>query len=299
MEAARAASAAPAASRRQVLGAALLRHGLSGRQWPRAWADAAAARQLRRGHHRRRRARPGRRLLPGRQPRDHQRRRAGQGLHRRRRLRPQHRHPAVQLPDPRGRPRSTTGRCSSTGTLAADLGLQRDVLPARAPHPGPQRLPRCAPCAGGPRSTSCRASTPRSSARPRSSGWCRTWTPRPRTRYPILGALYHPPGGIIRHDAVVWGYARGRRRPRRAHPPGHRGHRHRRGRRPGARRADQPAATSPPRWCSTPRRAGPRWSPPWPACGCRSRRSRCRPRSPSRSGRSWTRSSCRAPCTCT
>ena len=30
-----------------------------------------------------------------------------------------------------------------------------------------------------------------------------------RTRYPILGALYHPPGGIIRHDAVVWGYARG------------------------------------------------------------------------------------------
>ena len=30
-----------------------------------------------------------------------------------------------------------------------------------------------------------------------------------RTRYPILGALYHPPGGIVRHDAVVWGYARG------------------------------------------------------------------------------------------
>ncbi len=29
-----------------------------------------------------------------------------------------------------------------------------------------------------------------------------------RARYPILGALYHPPGGIIRHDAVVWGYAR-------------------------------------------------------------------------------------------
>ena len=30
----------------------------------------------------------------------------------------------------------------------------------------------------------------------------------PATRYPVLGALYHPPGGIIRHDAVVWGYAR-------------------------------------------------------------------------------------------
>jgi sarcosine oxidase, subunit beta len=31
----------------------------------------------------------------------------------------------------------------------------------------------------------------------------------PHTTYPIMGALYHPPGGIIRHDAVVWGYARG------------------------------------------------------------------------------------------
>jgi sarcosine oxidase subunit beta len=30
-----------------------------------------------------------------------------------------------------------------------------------------------------------------------------------RPRRPILGALWHPPGGIIRHDAVVWGYARG------------------------------------------------------------------------------------------
>ncbi|MFZ0014397.1 MAG: FAD-dependent oxidoreductase, partial [Acidimicrobiia bacterium] len=27
-------------------------------------------------------------------------------------------------------------------------------------------------------------------------------------RYPIMGALYHPPGGIVRHDAVVWGYGR-------------------------------------------------------------------------------------------
>ena len=30
----------------------------------------------------------------------------------------------------------------------------------------------------------------------------------PRMRYPILGALYHPPGGTIRHDAVVWGYGK-------------------------------------------------------------------------------------------
>jgi sarcosine oxidase subunit beta len=31
----------------------------------------------------------------------------------------------------------------------------------------------------------------------------------PDATYPVMGALYHPPGGIIRHDAVVWGYARG------------------------------------------------------------------------------------------
>ena len=30
-----------------------------------------------------------------------------------------------------------------------------------------------------------------------------------RPRFPVLAALYHPPGGIIRHDAVVWAYARG------------------------------------------------------------------------------------------
>jgi sarcosine oxidase subunit beta len=30
-----------------------------------------------------------------------------------------------------------------------------------------------------------------------------------RPRHPILAALYHAPGGIVRHDAVVWGYARG------------------------------------------------------------------------------------------
>jgi sarcosine oxidase subunit beta len=31
----------------------------------------------------------------------------------------------------------------------------------------------------------------------------------PHAVYPVMGALYHPPGGIIRHDAVVWGLARG------------------------------------------------------------------------------------------
>ena len=27
--------------------------------------------------------------------------------------------------------------------------------------------------------------------------------------FPIHGAMYHPPGGIVRHDAVVWGLAKG------------------------------------------------------------------------------------------
>ena len=31
----------------------------------------------------------------------------------------------------------------------------------------------------------------------------------PHAVFPIQGALYHPPGGVIRHDAVVWGLARG------------------------------------------------------------------------------------------
>ncbi len=31
----------------------------------------------------------------------------------------------------------------------------------------------------------------------------------PDAVHPVMGALYHPPGGIIRHDAVVWGFARG------------------------------------------------------------------------------------------
>jgi sarcosine oxidase subunit beta len=30
----------------------------------------------------------------------------------------------------------------------------------------------------------------------------------PDAIHPIMGALYHPPGGVIRHDAVVWGLAR-------------------------------------------------------------------------------------------
>lgn len=30
-----------------------------------------------------------------------------------------------------------------------------------------------------------------------------------RPRYPIFGAIFHPPGGTVRHDAMVWGLAKG------------------------------------------------------------------------------------------
>ena len=89
--------------------------------------------------------------------------------------------------------------------------------------------------------------------RARSSGWCRPSTPGAGPRYPILGALYHPPGGIIRHDAVVWGYARA------ADAYGVQIHQNTEvtgidvadGR---VRRRRPTAATSPPRSCSTHRR---------------------------------------------
>ncbi|MEJ2038118.1 MAG: FAD-dependent oxidoreductase [Desulfosarcinaceae bacterium] len=31
----------------------------------------------------------------------------------------------------------------------------------------------------------------------------------PDIRYPVHGAMFHPPGGVMRHDAVVWGLAKG------------------------------------------------------------------------------------------
>ncbi len=37
---------------------------------------------------------------------------------------------------------------------------------------------------------------------------CPTLNVADDVRYPVLGALYHPPGAIARHDAVAWGYAK-------------------------------------------------------------------------------------------
>ena len=87
-------------------------------------------------------------------------------------------------------------------TLGRRAELQRDVLPARPPHAGAQRqlaahhaLARRGQQAPGRR---LRGDRP---GRDQEAG-ARTSTSPTETRYPILGALYHPPGGIIRHDAV-------------------------------------------------------------------------------------------------
>ena len=60
----------------------------------------------------------------------------------------------------------------------------------------------------------------------------------PRLRYPFVGAALQRRGGAARHDAVAWGYARGRLRARGGHHPELRGDRDppRRGRRSGRRR---------------------------------------------------------------
>ena len=44
-------------------------------------------------------------------------------------------------------------------------------------------------------------------------------------RYPVLGAALQRRGGVARHDAVAWGYARGAERARRRHHPELRGDR--------------------------------------------------------------------------
>ena len=89
------------------------------------------------------------------------------------------------------------------------------------------------------------------------------------TRYPVLGALYHPPGGTIRHDAVNWGYARA------ADAMGVEIHQQTEvvgidvvdGQVAGVTTT---AGTSPRRSSSTARPAGRRWSPRWPESTCRS-----------------------------
>ncbi len=100
--------------------------------------------------------------------------------------------------------------------------------------------------------------------------------------WPIMGALYHAPGGIIRHDAVVWGFARGADRGGVEIHQGTKVTGDRDGRRPRDRRADEPRPHRGGRGRVGDGAAGRRSSAASPACGCRSRRTSSRRSSPSR-----------------
>ena len=99
-------------------------------------------------------------------------------------------------------------------------------------------------------------------------------------RFPIRGGLLQRRGGTARHDAVVWGYARGADRRgvdivqncevTGIDDRGRRGHGRARPRAASSRRQGRPRRAP----------ATPRASQRWPACGCRSKAMSCRPSSP-------------------
>ncbi len=82
-----------------------------------------------------------------------------------------------------------------------------------------------------------------------------------------MGALYHPPGGIIRHDAVVWGYARGADRAGVEIHPYTEVQGFERVERACHGRADQPRHGRARARSSARPQAGARLSAAWPACG--------------------------------
>ena len=66
---------------------------------------------------------------------------------------------------------------------------------------------------------------------------------------PVIGAAYHPPGSIVRHDAVAWAYAERGPAPGSAHPSRHYRHRRAPSRAGVASAWRRPPARSPPAPC--------------------------------------------------
>ena len=100
-------------------------------------------------------------------------------------------------------------RRQAVGGPVAGAQLQRHVLPARRHDAGPQRARRAA--------ASSATSTPTGSygidnewlSAAEAKAFCPPLNISPDIRYPVIGAALQRRGGVARHDAVAWGYARG------------------------------------------------------------------------------------------
>jgi hypothetical protein len=119
---------------------------------------------------------------------------------------PQHHHYPLQLPVGCQR-RDLRARAQAVGGSVGGAGLRRAVQPARRAQPGPQP-PGC------PRRRPPRARQPTEWRRRgvADAGRGEGLLPDPEhgsdVRYPILGATLQRRGGIARHDAVAWAFAR-------------------------------------------------------------------------------------------
>ena len=162
---------------------------------------------LRRRHRRRRRARAGDRLLPGQEPRHHQRRRPRDAAGWPAATWPATRDHPLQLPVGRerrrststrsscgrGSPRSSTTTCCSASAACMNLAHNlRDVREAMR-RVNANRL-------NGIDAEWLDAEEVKE--------LCPIVDVSPDVRYPVLGATFQPRGGIAKHDHVAWGYAR-------------------------------------------------------------------------------------------
>ncbi len=165
--------------------------------------------------------------------------------------------------------------------LEQDLNYNAMMSASAASSTSATRTASATPSPGAATPCACTASTPSSSTATRCGRWRRSSISTTR-RFPIRGGLLQRRGGTARHDAVAWGYARAADRRgvdliQNCEVTGlpHRG-RARRRRRDDARADPRPARSA---WRSP---ATPRASRRWPACGCRSRATSCRPSCPRR-----------------
>ena len=184
---------------------------------------ARAQVELRRDHHRRRRARPGDGLLPGQAPRDEADRGARPELHRRRRLRPQHHHHPLQLPDAGGHA-LLRGERQALRDAVPGPRLQHALQPARPPDAGPLR-PVAEHDDGARRGEPAAGRRLAGRLPGRDQGAVPKLDVSDHPTFPILAALYHPPGGDHPPRRRRLGLRQGGRPARRRDPPVHRGRR--------------------------------------------------------------------------